>query len=254
MNDRKEQILEYLYTFRFLSRNQIQLLLGHKQFNRIIVWLNELTKSGYIRRYYNPKTVTLPALYSLGLKSRECLGDNSNFKSTKTIQFYKRIWRENRLSAQFRQHCLFIADIYLSLQTLVDTTGAKLDFYTKTSLNGLEYMIEPNPDGYFSIEEKNGLTKEYFLDVFDDLPARMVLRRRIRQYFEYYEDTSWQTQKPFPYIILICPDDQSKNYLNKFIPKMLEDEPDLSFYLSTWEKIKAQGLNQTSFQKVELKK
>ena len=253
MTKYQKQILLYLYTFRYLTRNQLRLLIHHKHFNRLRIWLNQLTQLGYLKRYYNPKTVNVPAVYSLGLKSRQYFKNNPEFKDINASRL-DRIWREHLLSAQFRQHCLFIADIYLSLQTLVDTTGAKLDFYTKTSLNGLEYMIEPNPDGYFSIEEKNGLTKEYFLDVFDDLPARMVLRRRIRQYFEYYEDTSWQTQKPFPYIILICPDDQSKNYLNKFIPKMLEDEPDLSFYLSTWEKIKAQGLNQTSFQKVELKK
>ena len=229
MKKRQDQILLFLYTFRFLTRNQIQLLLHQKHFKRIIIWLNELTQSGFIRRYYNPKTVTVPAVYSLGNKARKYLKDNPDFKEIKA-SLLDRIWREHTLSLQFRKHCLFIADIYISLQSLVETTSATLNFYPKSKLHGMDYLIRPNPDAYFSIEEKNKNIKRYCLDVFDELPARMVLRKRVRQYFEYYESNYWQdhTKKPFPVIILISPDDRFKNYINRVIQNMLEDEPDLS--------------------------
>lgn len=253
MNTQQDHILQHLYTFRFLNRNQIQQLLGHKQFNRIIIWLNELTESQFIRRYHNPKTVTIPALYSLGLKGRKYLKDNPEFKQIKT-SVLDRVWREQTLSTQFREHCLFIADCYLSLTKLVKTTGATLHFYTKTDLVGLKYLILPHPGVYFSIEEPSGNKKSYFLDVFDDLPARMVLRKRIRQYFQYFENSYWQdhNKNPFPSIILVCPDSRSHNYLNIHIQKQLEKNIELSFYLSLKSDIKSKGLSREVLFKVKI--
>lgn len=252
MNNRKNQILRYLYTFRFLTRIHIQKLLNHKHQNRITIWLNELTQNTYIRRYHNQKTVTIPAIYSLGLKARKYIKNNPELNDINTSQL-NRIWRERSLSIQFRTHCLFIADIYISLLKLVETTGAQLHFYTKTQLKGMNYMLLPNPDGYFSIEEKDGTIKRYFLDIFDDLPARMMLRKRVRQYTNYYEAQYWQdhTKKPFPYVIFICPDDRSKNYLYSFIQKILLDQPELSFYTTTRDLVKTNGFNKNSLQKVE---
>jgi len=253
MNKRQNEILYYLYRFRFLTRNQLQQLLHHKHFNRVIVWLNNLTESDYIRRYYNSKTVTIPAVYSLGLNGRKYLKNNPNYKNIKPTVL-DRVWREHKLSAQFRNHCLFLADIYLSLSSLTSKTKAKLCFYTKTDLRGIKDLILPYPDAYFSIEEATGSKKYYFLDIFDDLPARMVLRKRVRQYFGYYTDECWQnhTKKPFPEIILVCPDERSKNYLCRYIPKPLEYEPEIRFYLSTWGDIRSRGISKETLQKVEL--
>ncbi len=254
MNERQNEILHYLYRFRFLSRNQLQQLLRHKHFNRVIVWLNNLTESGYIRRYYNSKTVTIPAIYSLGLKGRKYLKNNPNYKDIKPAVL-DRVWREHTLSVQFRNHCLFLADIYLSLSSLTSKTKANLHFYTKTDLHGIKNLILPYPDAYFSIEEATGSKKYYFLDIFDDLPARMVLRKRVRQYFEYYANENWQNhaKKPFPEIILVCPDKRSKNYLYRYIPKLLEYEPEVRFHLSTWDNIRSKGISRETLQKVELR-
>jgi len=251
--DQKTNILYLLYIYRFLNRNQIQSLLHHKQFNRVIIWLNELTNEGNIRRYYNPKWVTVPAVYSLGVKGRKYLKDHTDVKDVNPV-LLDRIWRERNVSTQFRKHCQFIADIYLSLTALTEKTKATLHFYTKTSLYGMQYLILPNPDAYFSITEAKGNKAYYFLDIFDDLPARMALRKRIRQYIEYYENDYWQdhTRKPFPNIILVAPDDRFKSYLYRQIPKMLDNESELHFYLSTWEKIKTMGICKETLQKVEL--
>ncbi len=253
MNTQQDHILLHLYKFRFLNRNHIQQLLNHKQFNRIIIWLDQLTASEHIRRYYNPKTVTLPAVYSLGLKGRKYLKDNPELKQIK-LTVLDRVWREHTLSNQFREHCLFIADCYLSLVKLVKTTGAKLHFYTKTDLLGLKYLILPHPDAYFSIEEPNGNKKSYFLDVFDELPARMVIRKRIRQYFQYFENAYWQdhNKNAFPAIILACPDTRSYNYTNLQIQKQLEQSPELSFYLSLRSDIKSKGLLREVLYKVKV--
>jgi len=163
-----------------------------------------------------------------------------------------RIWREHTLSDQFHIHCLFLADIYLSLVALVTKTKAKLYFFTKTDLYPHDYMPTPLPDAYIAIKERNGKTKRYFLDIFDPLPPRMILRRRINQYVDYFDDNTWQetTDHPFPQIILVCPDERSKRYLHRFIQKTLEYS-DLEFFLTTWERIRTKGMCKEALQRVE---
>lgn len=251
MTTRQQEILHHLYIFRFLTRNHLQTLLNHKQYNRIIIWLNELTETGYIKRYYDKKKITEPAIYSLGNKGRKYLKQNAVDLKIKT-NLLDRIWRESTLSKQFRDHCLQVADLYLSLVKLTAKSNATLHFYTKTDLNGLKYLILPYPDAYFSIKEENGRTKTYFLDIFDELPARMMLRKRVRQYFEYFEANYWQDHNtnPFPTIIFICPDNRSLNYLTTHIQTHLNDEPDLEFYLSTKDVIHRLGFCREALQKV----
>lgn len=252
MINRQDQILYYLYRFRFLTRLQLQQFLNHKSFNRIIVWLNELTENNYIRRYYNPKMVTVPAIYSLGTKGRTYLQNNPQFKDIKN-NLLDRVWKEHRYSDQFKKHCVFIAHLYLSLLELTQKTNAKLNFRTKTDLYGVNKLISPAPDSYFTIEEKDGKIKRYFLDLFDDFPAEAALKKRVKEYLEYYEEEIWQnkTNTPFPNIILIAPDTRFKNYLNRYILKMLNDEPEPAFYLCTSQDIRQYGITRQVLQKVD---
>jgi len=236
MTPKQARILRYLYQFRFITRNQLQVLCNHTHHSRINLWLNRLTENGYIKRYYNKQQVTVPALYSLGNKGRTYLQQNAKKEKVKP-ELLNRIWREPTLSDQFRHHCLQVVDVYLSLIKLTQQTQATLHFYTKTDLHGLQYLLHPAPDVYFSIKEINGRNKCYFLDIFDALPARMVLRKRVRQYFDYFASGYWQDHhiNPFPTIICLCPDKRSYRYLTTCIQTQLANEPGLEFYLTTEE-------------------
>ena len=89
--------------------------------------------------------------------------------------------------------------------------------------------------------------KRYFLDVIDEGTPRFVLRKRISQYSEYYETELWQerTNHPFPSILLICPNQSIKKFLNRFIPRFLEEEAedDILFHLTTKEMVKSSKMN-----------
>lgn len=250
MTKRKSEILYHLYTFRFLTRKQIQELLGHKHFNRIIVWLNEMTESGLVRKYYDPKKVTVPAIYSLGLKGRKYLKDNGN--DSINIDVLDRVWREPKLSAEFREHCLFIVDYYISLKKLCDKNKTVLHFYTKTQLKGMEGLILPHPDAYIAIEESSSEIKRYFLDIFDTMPPRILLRKRTKQYLDYYEEETWQSQtnKPFPKIIMITPDERSFNYLQKFIQSFIGDYDEPIFYIGLKNVVSEKGLSSEALSRV----
>lgn len=253
LKPRQQEILHHLYTFRFINRLQIQTLLHHKHSSRILTWLNELTEHEYIRRFYDKKFApSSSAIYSLGLQGRKFLKRDSEYKEIKK-ELLDRVWQEHTNSKQFQDHCVFLADIYLSLISLTEKAKAKLNFYTQTDLHGMQYMILDNPDSYFSIENPNGDIKRYFLDIFDDIKPS-AHRQRIRQYIYYYSQSYWQdnTKKPFPQILLICPNEKSKNHLYYYIQKKLEHEPELLFYLSTRVKIKTLGISRESLQKVEI--
>jgi hypothetical protein len=203
-------ILILLYRFRFLNRIHIQTLLGHKYHSRIFNWLDWLVKEQYLKRDYDKRFTSAPAVYSLAPLGRKYLKDNLDIEPV----LLSRIWREKTLTPEFRDHCLFLADIYLSLISLTSKTKAKLHFYTKTDLSGMKCLIVPAPDAYVAIEEESGEIKRYFLDIFDDIPPKF-LRRRVNQYFTYYDLDEWQdsTNKPFPTVLLICPTKRMKNHL-----------------------------------------
>jgi len=250
---RQIEILVFLYRFRYLNRIQIQSLLGHKKFNQVILWLNDLTGGKYIKCYYSKKFASQPSIYSLGVVARKYLKNN---KDIAAIQPYllNRVWKEHQYSQTFRKHCMFAADIYLSLLSLVEKNKVKLKYFTKVDLTGMKYMVRDIPDAYFAIEGKNGLKKGYFLDILDDFPQRETLRKRMWQYIRYYNFNYWQdnTGNPFPEIIMICADNRTKNYLRGYIKYTLSRRQiAITFHLSTWAEIKTQGIKKETLHKVE---
>ncbi|MCL4354832.1 replication-relaxation family protein [Patescibacteria group bacterium] len=236
-----DTILILIYQFRFLNTQQLQQILNKKYRNRLIEWLNYLCEEKYLRKEYSKKFASSPTTYYLDSKSKKY------FETYKhegiNIKLLKRVYREKALSRKFRNHCMLNADIFISLLKLTRDGNVKVNFLTETNLLGIKYVVLPEPDAYFSIESNNN-SKRYFLDIFDDLPPRMILRKRVRQYLNYYENNYWQdhNKNPFPEIILVCPDNTSKNYLSKFIKKALDNTEDLNFYLSLREDVKAKGL------------
>jgi len=255
VNKNHETILIYLYRYRFLKREQLQKLFKHKNHRTILLWLNQLTKTDYIRRYYNPKTINTPALYSLGLKGRAYLKENKR-RLKISLTHLNRIWREPELSLQFRYNCLLIADIYLSLEKLIETTGAKLRFFTKSDLYSVKDLPLPHPDIFFHIEEIDGVKKYYFLDIFNYFTHQIKFKKRIEQYYDYYDEDTWQEStddRPFPTIIFVCSDKRSYNYINWYLRENLLEDDNLDFYLTTKKILNTEGLTRHALKKVMAK-
>ena len=251
MNKRAVEILINLYRFRFLTREQIQKLLNQKYYSRIVAWLNDLLKKSVIKRFYNPNIVNSPAVYSLDNNGRKYLRDNcQNLKINKTV--LDKVWRIDKLSAQFRTHCLTLADCYLALKETVSKTGASLNFFTKNDLVGIKYLINPHPDAYFYIQESNGVKKYYFLDVFDFYTDTRKITKRIQKHLDYFDDNYWQEQTgcQFPEVILVTSDQKAYSYLNWYLPKVLEDNDEINFYLISKIQIKTEGINKESLKKI----
>lgn len=245
LNQKSTDILLLLYRFRFLTRSQIQTMLGHKYHSRVLVWINELVKYGFILKFYEKSMLSDPAIYCLDKEGRKYLKKSEKAE----LEPLSRAWKEKNYSVQFRHHCLFLADIYINLS---EKHKDKLKFKTKTDLYGVENLISPISDGLFTIEQ-DGQAKRYFLDIFDDIPP-VYMRMRIKQYLEYYNSDQWQdnTDAPFPEIILICPNPRLRSHLDHFIKNKLREDEEPVFYLAIKDAVASKGLNRETLQKVKV--
>ena len=247
IRERQTEILLLLYRFRFLNRAQIQKMLGHKNHRLVIEWLNDLVEKGYIDCRFDKKLAASPTIYFLATASRKLLIDQLEIEPN----LLNRIWREKNYSEEFRTHCLFVADIYLSLFNLENVKAGRLHFKTRTDLYGDDRFLVPAPDAYFIIRGKNKQKTCSMLELLDDLPPS-IIRKRIRSYFDYYDSDEWQerTHKAFPLIILVCPSKRIKSHLNYYIQSKLDEDSDLKVYLTTWDLIKEKGLHNSILERV----
>lgn len=233
------EIIILLYRFRFLSREQIQTILKHKYHSRVINWLNKLVESKYITKFYDKSFVSEASVYCLGNAGRKYLKDVKKID----LKPLSRVWKEKKYSKEFRDHCQLLANIYILLSNQFKD---KLKFHTKTDLYEIENLINPAPDAYFYINDKR-----YFLEIFDDIRP-VFMRKRIKDYFEYYDSDQWQenTDKDFPNIILICPNKRIQAHLYYYIQNKLNGDIEPVFYLKNKDNIK-EGFQIENLQEVE---
>lgn len=248
------EILVLLYRFRYLNRHHLQTLLHYKSRPHFIEILDKLVDENYLRRYYSKTFAGEASVYSLGLMGRRYLKEHRELKNIQD-SLLNRIYKERTLTKKFKKHCMFLADIYLFLLEFAKNKNSELSFYTKTDLHGINYFLHPEPDAYFAIKRKKKI-KRYFLDICDELPPRMVMRKRIKQYVKYFKSNNWQRNKKadFPEIIIVSTDVSYSNYLNKFIKEHTKEKraEEMQFFLTTWGEIQHQGIKREVLHPVEL--
>lgn len=247
-----EKILTLIYQYRFINSLQIQTILNHKHRHRINIWLKYLTHEKYLVREYVKKFPEEPAVYSLGLMGKRYLEKNVGRNPNKP-DLLERIYRERKYSKKFKTHSMFLADVYSALNTFAAKNTLTLDFYTRTQIVGMEYLLEKEPDAYFSLKDSKGKSITYLLEVFDRYTDWKDVEKRVNEYFEYYEGNLWQSYSdiPFPEVILVSPDNKTTKHLQRLIKdKLTEEYYDLFFYLSSWDEIKQKGLSGETLHKV----
>ena len=239
LKDRQLEILMLLYRFRFLNRVQIQQLLNHRNHTLVIHWLNELTEQKYLYSFFKKELGNIPTVYYLGTKAKKILTGKDEIKE----KILKRVYQEKKSSQLFKNHCMCVADIFISLTKLTDSNKAKLTFFTNVDLTDIKYLPLPHPDAFFSIQQKESV-KRYFLDIFSPGVSNKWIYKRIKQYFKYYDEDYWQehNKNPFPDIIFVYYDIKTKKELEKIIKRNLEEEPNLSFSLVMYDDIKKKGI------------
>jgi hypothetical protein len=161
------------------------------------------------------------------------------------------MYYEKTHSQAYRDRCMVIGSVYLSLLALTSKNNTILRFVTNTELKNFRRLIRPQPDAFFHITGKDNQKHPYFIDVFSD---NKYIFKRVHQYLKYYKSNNWQrsTKIPFPVVIFICSDDYIKKRIYGFIQnKVTSDAP--SFYLLTRKDMEDYGLRGDKMDKVEIK-
>jgi DNA-binding PadR family transcriptional regulator len=235
-------ILILLYRFRFLSRTHIQHLLEHKHHSRILTWLTFLTQNSYLTQYYVKDIHSTPSVYALTPLGKNTL--KAHWKNTGTKPAaVDRIIAKKMESLEFRSHCLQVANVYLALRDQANQEGSTLHFHTQADLAGMPNLISPCPDAYVAVEKPGEETRRFFLEVFEDLPTRL-LRTRVGRYLAYFDSDEWQdnTDKPFPAVVLVCPNSRLRSHLSYYLRGKTDEESSLRFFLVTQDEVREKGL------------
>ncbi|MEX0617194.1 MAG: replication-relaxation family protein [Candidatus Woykebacteria bacterium] len=268
ITSKQQEVMMFIYKFRFLDRIQVQTLLEHKDYKRINAWLRDLVSKGYLVRIYERKIPLniQPAVYFAAPTGVRLLKRKGN------SDIVHKLYREKYRSDKFRNHCLSLANLYIELLQRTKDLNALNYFHTKVDLSEVEDMIEPYPDALFSLnrapseiikkektQESLGETFEegqrsrfksrkerrYFLELMEQGVPRYYLRYRVRQYLKYSDSDTDQQPGTNPVALFICANDQTRLFLTKFIKKALEKtffKTHFTFALTTLDQLLASGI------------
>jgi hypothetical protein len=106
------------------------------------------------------------------------------------------------------------------------------------------------------VKKKSNRKTYYLVDVFDNtLPAYRV-RKRLRNYFEFYQCSEWEnkTGKKFPIVLFICSTKVNLIYAKRHTKKLLEqyqDPTDLHIRFATVDEVKESGITGEIWEEAE---
>jgi len=205
ITNKQQSILTLLYRFRFLNRTQIQTILKHKHHKRIIDWLKDLNEKDYIGKIYSNKLGenTKPTIYYIG---------QNGIKYLRALEYpteqIKKLYREKERSENFIKKHLLIADICLDLQS-VSTDEIRYAALTVSDFlnpgSNYNFLSELNPD-FALVKDSEDMKKYYLLEILEPTLPLYSVKKRIKNYFDFYFSNSWEdnTGEEFPKVILIC--------------------------------------------------
>jgi len=225
---KQQTILTLLYRFRFLNRIQIQKLLRHKYHKRIIDWLNNLTENEYIGKIYSTKygEINKPAIYYISINGIRYL-KALNFPTEQLNRLYKEKEKTESLVSKY----ILIADICLNLQSKSDADTKYLsatysDFADKNYK--FNFLAEIVPDLLF-VKKTKSMTRYYILDIFEPTLPFYSIRKKIKNYFDFYFSNSWEdnTGADFPTLFFICSDLSTLISAKRYAKKLLAEYDDI---------------------------
>lgn len=246
----QKTIINLLYKFRFLTVSQLQTYFNHKDPHRIKDWLKDLKNKKYIDAIVDKTNPTKPYIYCLATKAKYILEKNEDCDSS----FFGRLHKEKGLKEKYRNHLLFMVDIYLYFLSQKEKDST-LHFLTQQDLIGYDFFPEELPDAYIVIESKDR-TDKYFLDLFDSYRDKTgVIRFAVRKYLKYNEDGSWQANtenSSFPALLFVMANDRRKRFVYYYGKAKLEKTfEDISLFLTTQDTIRFNKSKTSIWQKVE---
>lgn len=242
ISEKQKEILDFLYSFRYLHTNHFQKLFNHKDKTTVKEWLKDLRDKGFINKV-TPENESFidrskPNIYCLTKLARRHLKHDEKY-SKKVLN---KVYRAKTRTIKFINHFLFIADIYLLLRNRSEP-DQELEFFTENELAGYEYFPQPLPSVYLTITTKEE-TQRFFLEIIDPYTPPFVIRNRVKKYLDYATDGDWEANtnnEPLPAVLFICPSSSNKSHIYFYAKAKFEEafEEVFDLYLTTWNILKS---------------
>ncbi len=241
----KEIISKHILNFRFLNTHQIQKLLNHKDPKTINTWLKKLTENKYIGRDYKSTFGEnhIPAIYYIGLNGIRYLKKYHNLDK----DFAKRLYGEKDKSEKFKNHHVFLTDIYLELRKNKEYTYT---YMPQFQLWEYEELRELKTDAYIKKTKLKGQTKRYLLHLFDKYVKDFLLEYKVKQYIKFYYSDKWKevfVSKNFPTVLFILPNTQKLSIIRKAIKK---SHPQFPISITTTKEMQTKGFTSNIWEEV----
>jgi len=237
---RQEELLEYIYAYRFVTTKQVQIFLGKKQIQQAQQRLNTLLAKGYIDRRFTSEDRLLGryASYYLSLDGLRLL------KRYGSPQALKNMRKDATASEGFVKHNIAIGDVAADLSRIY-YDSEKLTLFTKNELlredtnsnDGSEdyepasaSFPQPLPDMLIDLMGTDDSWKDYLLEVWHESVPFWVYRKRIKYYIQYLDEDERKEAfgDQMPPVLLVCDtlalQRRVQRYLKRIFDEIYEDE------------------------------
>ncbi len=255
---KQEEIITFIPRFRFMDRTHIQSFLKHKDKRRINSWVKDLTEKEYIRRIYDNQIIgtnRIPAIFSLENNGVRFIKDQGIYNNS----FIHRLYWDKDRSESFIERSLLVATIGCELEkknsdilhyeykTESDTCDPDNPFhFLKSSQIPLDLV--------FSKKEKGKRIKYFLLTLFDVTLPRYRIRKRIRDYKEFYFSNDWEDNMdaPFPILFFVFKTKERMIYAKRYTKTLFDDDKprNLSFYFATTDDVRTDGVTGSIWEEV----
>lgn len=257
---KQQEIIKLLYRFRFINTKQIQSFLKHKDKKTINIWLKDLREKHYLEWHYSNKfgENTKPAIYHISINGIKYLKARNEYP----MAVIQKLYRDGKREEQFIQKCILIADACLNLfKKSTDIPKVTFSFETTNDYANLKsqfhFLTETQVEPLLCfIKQQNNKKTYYLVDVFDaTLPAYRI-RKRLRDYFDFYQSSDWESNiaKTFPIILFICPAKTDLIYTKRYTKKLLEENQnpdDLHIRFATFDEVKEFGITGEIWEEIQ---
>lgn len=258
ITNKQQEIINTISRFRFLNRLQIQKLLNHKDYKTINMWLKDLVEKEYLVRIYDQYTFgqnTKLAIYYIGINGIRFLKIQDEYSP----ELVKRLYRDKDRSENFINQCLLLADACLTLRDQ-SKDGISYSFTIENDYinhdSEFNFLSELHPHLIFT-KQKHKSTKRYLVDSLEPTLPRYSIRKRMRDYIDFYYSNEWENNMDntaFPIILVICSTKAIMIATKRYTKKLLEDNQqpeDLHIRFATIDEVKKHGITGEIWEEAE---
>ncbi len=245
-------ILEFMYSFRFVTTKQVQRFLGKSQVQQAQQRLNTLLAKQYIGRRYNSEDKLLGryAAYFLLPNGLELL---KGYGDTKALRLMR---KDPTASQRFIDHNIAIGDVAAEFKRIYKNVLDEVVFQTKTDLmkasreafeytwdgsddvqQDIDYYPKPLPDGFIGgwSSVMDTLLADCFVEVWHESVPFWVYRKRIQYLIEYAIEEIWKDylDSDSPLTLLVCDSPTLQRRVQRYLRRIYDSLGDDYQFLVT---------------------